>query len=96
MFNKLFGFLLATDDNSHQEMVYHDVKVRARSDSLYSEFNEEDYGSDCDESEQTGLCAGSGPMSQAQQCSPPAKPPGAASFASYMNLTNTCIGAVIL
>jgi hypothetical protein len=55
-------------------MVYHDVKQRTRSDSIYSEFNEEDYDD--------------GDVSEA------VKPQGAATFASYMNLTNTCIGAV--
>jgi hypothetical protein len=62
------------DSSGQHEMVYHDVKQRTRSDSIYSEFNEEDYDD--------------GDVSEA------VKPQGAATFASYMNLTNTCIGAV--
>ena len=87
MFSKLRS-LFSNNDDTHHEMVYHDVKVRTRSDSMYSEFNEEDY-SDGDDEAESGLIAGSGPMSQSTN-----KPVGAASFASYMNLTNTCIGAV--
>lgn len=69
----MFKKVRAPSDD-HQEMAYHEVKVRVRSDSMYSEFNEEDY--DDGEVEE------------------PAKPNGAATVASYMNLTNTCIGAV--
>lgn len=62
----LLGFNRQSED--HQEMIYHDVKVRTRSDSIYSEFHDDD--------------------------EEPVKLHGAATFASYMNLTNTCIGAV--
>lgn len=83
MFNKIIGWTKTNNNNDdddseyefeRQEMVYQEVKGRLRSDSIYSEYNEEDYDDgDVD---------------------PPIKPHGAATFASYMNLTNTCIGAV--
>ena len=72
MFLNILGW--KSQDHSH-EVVFNDMKVRTRSDSIYSEYNEDDFDDEGD-----ALIT---------------KPKGAASFASFMNLTNTCIGAVI-